>query len=63
MKEGKGDYEGADLKTRTSILPRRVFYVPPSARWSWLQGRAKLPSIGEDLDDAMDAAGATIRRA
>jgi type I restriction enzyme M protein len=29
--------------------------VPPSARWTWLQGRAKLPTIGKDIDDAMDA--------
>jgi type I restriction enzyme M protein len=32
-----------------------VFYVPPSARWKWLQGRATLPTIGKDVDDAMDA--------
>jgi len=32
-----------------------VFYVPPQARWKWLQGRAKLPTIGKDIDDAMDA--------
>jgi hypothetical protein len=32
-----------------------IFYVPPSARWKWLQGRAKLPTIGKDIDDAMDA--------
>ncbi len=29
--------------------------MPPSARWTWLQGRAKLPTIGKDIDDAMDA--------
>jgi type I restriction enzyme M protein len=29
--------------------------VPPSARWTWLQGRAKLPTIGKDIDEAMDA--------
>jgi hypothetical protein len=23
--------------------------------WKWLQGRAKLPTIGKDIDDAMDA--------
>jgi len=32
-----------------------VFYVPPKARWSYLQNRAKLPEIGKDVDDAMDA--------
>jgi type I restriction enzyme M protein len=25
------------------------------ARWKWLQGRAKLPTIGKDINDAMDA--------
>jgi type I restriction enzyme M protein len=29
--------------------------VPPQARWKWLQGRAKLPTIGKDIDDAMDS--------
>lgn len=33
----------------------KVFYVVPEARWKWLQGRAKLPTIGKDIDDAMDA--------
>ncbi len=31
------------------------FYVPPQARWKWLQGRAKLPTIGKDIDEAMDS--------
>jgi type I restriction enzyme M protein len=29
--------------------------VPPSSRWKWIQGRTKLPTIGKDIDDAMDA--------
>jgi type I restriction enzyme M protein len=36
-------------------LSERVFYVPPSSRWKYLQGRAKLPTIGKDIDEAMDA--------
>ncbi|MBI2271435.1 MAG: type I restriction-modification system subunit M [Bacteroidetes bacterium] len=32
-----------------------VFYVPVKARWSHLQDRAKLPTVGKDIDDAMDA--------
>lgn len=32
-----------------------IFWVPPDARWSHLQGRAKLPSIAKNVDDAMDA--------
>ncbi|MFN5073189.1 MAG: N-6 DNA methylase [Cyclobacteriaceae bacterium] len=53
--EGKGEFEGAVPEDRNEYLAQRVFYVPPSARWSWLQGRAKLPTIGKDIDDAMDA--------
>jgi type I restriction enzyme M protein len=33
----------------------RVFFVPPSSRWKYLLGRAKLPTIGKDIDEAMDA--------
>lgn len=36
-------------------LSERVFYVPRKARWSHLQDRAKLTTIGSDIDDAMDA--------
>jgi type I restriction enzyme M protein len=28
--------------------------VPQIARWSYLHSRAKLPSIGKDIDDAME---------
>ncbi len=52
---GKGDYEGADPEDKNEYTAEKVFYVPPSARWKWLQGRAKLPTIGKDVDDAMDA--------
>ncbi len=55
LKEGKGDYEGADPEDKNEYVAEKVFYVPPSARWTWLQGRAKLPTIGKDVDDAMDA--------
>ena len=55
LKEGKGDYEGADPEDKNEYVAEKVFYVPPSARWTWLQGRAKLPTIGKDIDDAMDA--------
>jgi len=55
LKEGKGEYEGANPEDKNEYVAEKVFYVPPSARWTWLQGRAKLPSIGKDIDDAMDA--------
>jgi type I restriction enzyme M protein len=46
---------GADPEDKDEYTAERVFYVPPSARWSWLQKRAKLPTIGKDIDEAMDA--------
>ncbi len=55
LKEGKGEYEGADPEDKNEYIAEKVFYVPPPARWAYLQGRAKLPSIGKDIDDAMDA--------
>jgi len=55
LKDGKEDYEGADPEDKNEYVAEKVFYVPPSARWTWLQGRAKLPTIGKDIDDAMDA--------
>lgn len=45
LKEGKGAYEGADPGDKNKYTAEKVFYVPPSSRWSWLQGRAKLPII------------------
>ena len=53
--EGKGDYAGADPEDRDEYRAENVFFVPPSARWNYLQSRAKLPEIGKDVDDAMDA--------
>ncbi len=45
----------ADPEDKDEYVAERIFYVPPSARWSWLQKRAKLPTIGKDVDDAMDS--------
>ena len=53
--EGKGEYEGADPEDKHEYTAEKIFYVPPSARWKWIQGRAALPTIGKDVDDAMDA--------
>lgn len=46
---------GADPEDKDEYTADKIFYVPPQARWKWLQGRAKLPTIGKDIDDAMDA--------
>lgn len=55
LKEGNGEYEGADPEDRDEYTAVHVFYVPQKARWSYLYSRAKLPSIGNDLDEAMEA--------
>jgi type I restriction enzyme M protein len=48
--------EYSDAEDKDEYLAENVFYVPPTARWEYLQyERAKLPTIGKDLDDAMDA--------
>ena len=47
--------DGADPEDKNEYIAEKVFYVPPSSRWKWIQGRATLPTIGKDIDDAMDA--------
>jgi type I restriction enzyme M protein len=47
--------EGADPEDKNEYTAEKVFFVPEFARWKYLQGRAKLPTIGKDIDDAMDA--------
>jgi len=53
--EGKGEYKGADPEDADEYRAENVFFVPPIARWSYLHSRAKLPSIGKDVDNAMEA--------
>lgn len=55
LMEGQGEYAGADPEDKNEYLAEKVFYVPPAARWSHLQARARQPSIGRELDEAMDA--------
>lgn len=52
---GKDTYEGADPEDMNEYRAENIFYVPPQARWEYLQGRARLSTIGKDVDDAMDA--------
>ena len=47
--------EGADPEDKNEYIAEKIFYVPPPARWRQIQGRAKLTSIGQDIDAAMDA--------
>ncbi len=52
---GKGDYEGADPEDADEYRAENVFWVPKIARWSYLHSRAKQPTVGKDVDDAMEA--------
>jgi len=47
--------KGADVdpEDRDEYLAENVFWVPKEARWAHLQSKAKQPTIGKLLDDAM----------
>jgi type I restriction enzyme M protein len=47
--------EGADPEDKNEYLADKIFFVPLTARWTYIQGRATQPTIGKDIDDAMDA--------
>jgi type I restriction enzyme M protein len=47
--------EGADPEDQDEYKGANVFWVPKTARWTYLHARAKQPTIGKDIDDAMDA--------
>ncbi len=52
---GEGEYANADPEDEDEYKAENVFYVPSEARWDFLHSRSKLPSIGKDLDNAMEA--------
>ena len=45
--------ELADAEDPEEYLAENVFWVPKEARWSHLQAKAKQPTIGKVIDDAM----------
>lgn len=55
LSSSEGEYTGANAEDPDEYRAENVFWVPQEARWSFLHGRAKQPSIGKDLDAAMDA--------
>jgi len=55
LKKGEGEYAGADPEDKDEYKAENVFFVPEIARWSYLQSKAKLPEIGKEIDNAMDA--------
>jgi type I restriction enzyme M protein len=55
LKSGKGDYAGADPEDKDEYKAENVFFVPEIARWTYLLSKAKLPTVGKEVDNAMDA--------
>ena len=47
--------EFSDAEDRDEYLAENIFFVPEQARWKNLQAKAKLPTIGQELDDAMES--------
>jgi len=54
LSAGKGDYSGADPEDKDEYQAENVFFVPQKARWSHLHSQSKQPTIGTDLDNAME---------
>jgi len=48
IKEGKGDFAGANPEDADEYRAENVFFVPQAARWSYLHSKAMLPTIGEE---------------
>ena len=45
----------ANPEEKDEYIGRNIFWVPPEARWPYLQGQARQPTIGRLVDDAMAA--------
>ena len=45
----------SDPEDRDEYKSENIFFVPEQARWKSLQAKAKLPTIWQELDDAMEA--------
>ncbi|MDP3938396.1 MAG: class I SAM-dependent DNA methyltransferase, partial [Deltaproteobacteria bacterium] len=44
---------GADPEDPDEYRAQNIFWVPPEARWAHLKNKAKQPTIGQQVDDAM----------
>lgn len=55
LQAGEGVLAGADPEDKDEYKAENVFFVPQDARWAFLQGNAKQPTIGKTVDGAMDA--------
>ena len=52
---GEGERAGANPEDPDEYRAENIFWVPPAARWTYLQNSAKQPTIGKIVDDAMVA--------
>src|SRR5712664_3109578 len=52
---GEGEYAGANPEDPDEYRAENIFWVPPAARWNYLQNSAKQSTIGKTVDDAMVA--------
>jgi type I restriction enzyme M protein len=46
---------GADPEDPDEYRAENIFWVPPEARWTHLKAQARQPTIGQLVDDAMEA--------
>ena len=51
------------LEARDEYTSHNVFWVPADARWDAIQARAKLPTIGTDIDTAYGFEGTFVESA
>lgn len=47
--------EYSDPEDRDEYIAENMFFVPKLARWNHIHANAKLPSIGQTIDEAMEA--------
>ncbi len=47
--------EWSDPEDRDEYIAENTFFVPKLARWNHIHAQAKLPSIGQTIDEAMEA--------
>ena len=47
--------EYSDSEDRDEYLAANTFFVPKDARWSHIHANAKLPTVGQTIDEAMQA--------
>ncbi|MDN5309169.1 MAG: type restriction enzyme protein [Methanolobus sp.] len=45
----------SDAEDPDEYLAENIFWVPPEARWTYIENNAKKPEIGKIVDDAMSA--------